>query len=371
MSQRGIFRLGLAIAAFCLAAAPALADTAVVKLSGAEEVPPVDTDSFGECLVILDESNTELTVQCSHTAQDPFAWHIHRGAAGVSGPIYLDPGNAGVSPFEATFAINEEALGFLLTEQLYINVHTPTAGSGEIRGQIRLQRDVNDISTTFPLDGDQETPPIESDFTGTCRASLDFLGSKLFLACTHNVTDATAAHIHTGPREEAGGIDIPLGDPSSPIIGEFDLTSEQVSRFVSGQWYVNVHSPAHAAGEIRGQIDGCLENTAALCLADNRFEVDVTFTDFQGQDHTGQAVKETNNSGMFWFIDPSNLEMLVKVLDACAFNGHYWVFFAATTDVAFELNVTDQLAGQTKTYTNELGHPANAITDTSAFATCP
>ncbi len=42
----------------------------------------------------------------------------------------------------------------------------------------------------------------------------------------------------------------------------------------------------------------------------------------------------TNESGLFWFFDDDNWEMLVKVLDGCGTNGHFWVFLAAATDVS-------------------------------------
>ena len=63
--------------------------------------------------------------------------------------------------------------------------------------------------------------------------------------------------------------------------------------------------------------------------------------------------------------------MLVKVLNGCALNNRYWVFAAATTDVGYTLRVTDTETGRIKTYTNQVGQAAPAITDTDAFATCP
>ena len=63
--------------------------------------------------------------------------------------------------------------------------------------------------------------------------------------------------------------------------------------------------------------------------------------------------------------------MLIKVLDGCAINGRYWVFFAATTDVELTVTVTDTQENQTRVYTNPLNQAADAITDTGAFATCP
>ena len=77
------------------------------------------------------------------------------------------------------------------------------------------------------------------------------------------------------------------------------------------------------------------------------------------------------DSGLFWFFSPNNWEMLVKVLDGCRSNGHYWVFAAATTNVEYTLRVTDTDNGVSKQYFNPLGQASPAITDTSAFATCP
>ena len=75
--------------------------------------------------------------------------------------------------------------------------------------------------------------------------------------------------------------------------------------------------------------------------------------------------------GVFAFADPFNPEILVKVLDGCAINNRYWVFYAGTTNVGFELTVTDTGAGQTRVFTNPDLQAADAVTDTQAFATCP
>ncbi|MCP4658010.1 MAG: hypothetical protein GY856_21585 [bacterium] len=79
----------------------------------------------------------------------------------------------------------------------------------------------------------------------------------------------------------------------------------------------------------------------------------------------------SDDSGLFWFFDPDNWEMLVKVLDACGLNGRYWVFAAATTNVEYTLRVVDTETDSVVEYHNPLGTASPAITDTSAFATCP
>ncbi len=110
---------------------------------------------------------------------------------------------------------------------------------------------------------------------------------------------------------------------------------------------------------------------SVLCLGSDRFKVEVEWTNFDGQRGNGLAFPRTDQSGTLFFFDPDNTEMLLKVIDGCDFNGHFWVFASATTDVEYNLTVTDTQSGQSRVYDNPLGSPAPAIVDTRAFATCP
>jgi hypothetical protein len=115
----------------------------------------------------------------------------------------------------------------------------------------------------------------------------------------------------------------------------------------------------------------CNPSDTAMCLRNGRYSVSVTWKNQQGQSGVGHAVPFTDDSGLFWFFSDSNMELLIKVLNGCSFNDHYWVFFAATTDQEFTVTVTDLKTAQQVQYTNPLKNPADAVTDTSAFATCP
>ena len=42
--------------------------------------------------------------------------------------------------------------------------------------------------------------------------------------------------------------------PANPMTGSATLTPEQAKQFTDGEWYINVHSQAHPAGEICGQV---------------------------------------------------------------------------------------------------------------------
>ncbi|HKI87339.1 MAG TPA: Calx-beta domain-containing protein [Thermoanaerobaculia bacterium] len=122
-----------------------------------------------------------------------------------------------------------------------------------------------------------------------------------------------------------------------------------------------------------GQTTPCVADANTLCFFSNRFKVQVNWQTPDGQTGQGTAIPISDQSGFFWFFDSSNIEMLVKMHDACSlkpFNS-YWVFVAATTNVAYDLQVTDTSTGVIKDYTNSLGESAEPVHDTSTFNSCP
>jgi len=131
------------------------------------------------------------------------------------------------------------------------------------------------------------------------------------------------------------------------------------STFTSIEQYINVTSGP-----------SCTESSTALCLNNSRFRVQATYQTGAGQTGSANVVKLTSETGYLWFFSSTNVEVVIKVLDACGING-YWVFAAGLTDVRVVLTVTDTKTGAVKTYTNPLGTPFAPIQDTSAFSTCP
>ncbi len=116
---------------------------------------------------------------------------------------------------------------------------------------------------------------------------------------------------------------------------------------------------------------GCTESAATLCLGAERFRISIEWRDYQGRRGTGHAYPLTTDSGLFWFFADANLEVLVKVVNACAGFSRHWVYAGATTDVEYTLTATDTVTGRSRSYFNPLGRRAAAITDSDAFATCP
>jgi hypothetical protein len=117
---------------------------------------------------------------------------------------------------------------------------------------------------------------------------------------------------------------------------------------------------------------GCLPGATTLCLHGSRFEVKLDWRSppsFPGQPAFVSPLT-TAESGIFYFVNAQNLEVVAKVLDGCALSSHYWVFAAAATDVEYTLTVTDTVTHAVRTYHNPLGQRSPAVTDTSAFL-CP
>ena len=111
----------------------------------------------------------------------------------------------------------------------------------------------------------------------------------------------------------------------------------------------------------------CRPDAANLCLNSGRFRVAVSWHTRQGrQAGNGVTMPITGDSGAFWFFQPSNIELVVKVLDGRTINGHFWVFFGALTNVGYTITVTDTATGAVKTYVNVEGHLASGA-DTEAF----
>lgn len=130
-----------------------------------------------------------------------------------------------------------------------------------------------------------------------------------------------------------------------------------------------------AAAAVAGEVSGppgletaeaatCVPGPTDLCL-NGRFRVSLSWK-AQGSQGAGQAVPLTADTGTFWFFQPSNVEVVVKVLDGRALNGHFWVFYGALTDVEYRITVVDTQTGEQAVYTNPAGRMAS-VGDTSAL----
>ena len=121
----------------------------------------------------------------------------------------------------------------------------------------------------------------------------------------------------------------------------------------------------------------CTPGPTTLCLndaaGDKRFRVTVEFASPPRQlSGSGKAIAldslGVTRGGLFWFFGADNPELLVKVLNGCTTNNHFWVYLTAGTDVGYVVQITDTLTGLSRSYSNRDGSPAQPQQDVNAFA---
>jgi hypothetical protein len=131
------------------------------------------------------------------------------------------------------------------------------------------------------LSGDQQSPPVATNAFGFAEVRLFQNGTSSaidFRVIVCNIANVTHSHIHVGAIGTNGNIvvhffDQPTNPVSSPdgcttlahgVRGPLDLMPDPtagvstwddfVHALTTGNTYINVHTTAHQAGEIRGQL---------------------------------------------------------------------------------------------------------------------
>lgn len=198
--------------------------------------------------------------------------HLHAGYAGQNGPVvfFLNPDlNAGETA--GSFAADSNVFTLAATTRdtirdrfLYVNIHSDTIVSGELRGQV-----LGEAQNYFfsPLSGTSELVPVNSTGFGNVvgewlNGDLLTSGSFSALSSPFNANVAGGAHIHRGLAGQTGGIEwffhTDLANDSLSGIfpidsNRFTLSAGQTDTLISRGYYVNIHTLANGGGELRGQ----------------------------------------------------------------------------------------------------------------------
>lgn len=109
------------------------------------------------------------------------------------------------------------------------------------------------------LTGATEVPgPGDPDGNGMASVTIDLASSKLcYSLTTMQVEGVTMAHIHHAPMGSMGNVVVPLTPPTEGSSqGCLQVRPELAAAIVAdpSSYYVNVHSEAHIAGAVRGQL---------------------------------------------------------------------------------------------------------------------
>jgi hypothetical protein len=178
-----------------------------------------------------------------------------------------------------------------------------------------------------------------------------------------------------GPAKQDGLLLTLLFDDNCPILPPAPspmVVEQTVDPLLAGNYVVQAmdffgHTVASSRLHVAGPAE-CAPSDTVLCLQQGRFRVEANW-------RTGNATgvahahPETADSGALWFFGPDNLEVLVKVLNACPTpSAAFWVYAAGLTDVEVDITVTDEVTQRTKRYHNPLGKPFAPILDSAAFS---
>lgn len=267
--MRKLITTMLAVCALVSAQADHLSNrlTFAAKLSGANEVPAVSTTASGVGAMMLNSTRDTLWVNIAVTGlgNNITGIHIHKGAKGTNGNVVLDLGPKLNKNIVRTFITGSGLTNIwndLMTDMLYLNVHTTANPNGEIRGQIMLERD---YGMGASLDGLQAGNVLVSA-RGVLNMGINQQMDSMWL----NLQTAglsgkiTAVHLHKGALLQSGGVLLGLDEfirtDSMSLSGGRMITAAErdtLMKYMSmNQVYVNVHTAANPNGEIRGQVAG-------------------------------------------------------------------------------------------------------------------
>jgi hypothetical protein len=178
--------------------------------------------------------------------------HFHLAPSGaVVHPISFDSSNTAEGRWDG---IPDTLLLALLRDSVYVNVHSAKYPAGEIRGFMRVARG---MAFTISMDANQEAPPTGTGAMGTGYAVLDSSGYRLTYRATVAALSDTfrAAHFHSAPPGVSGPVVHPVSFLNSTTGSAWTGFPDSIlAGLLNGNIYLNVHTKAFPAGELRGNL---------------------------------------------------------------------------------------------------------------------
>ncbi len=281
-------------------------------LDAEQETEDVDSEGTGLATFNLSKSGMEVNyrVVLDGLTEPAMMAHLHMAPAGTNGDVVVNlsdgiDGNVISGSFDPTEF--DGLLEAMNAGEIYINVHTTNFPAGEVRGQ--LMRD-NRITHDAYLDTAQEMPePMGADGNGLAVVGLNYTLDTLFYDVqVEGLTGAiTGAHFHDGALGVNGDVLINLTDDvdGNRISGFFTgagLNNENITKFLSGGIYLNVHTDMNPAGEIRGQVYKLAREGYTYALSGDQ-EVPMVDTDAYGSGIVSIDRDQTNVHFMMAYND--------------------------------------------------------------------
>ncbi len=239
-----------------------------IAMTGDTESPAGDPVGTGTATIRLRAGQGQVcfTFDVQNITLPSVGAHIHRGAAGTSGPIVVGlvaPGAAGTSG--GCVAASRANVAAILAGPAgyYANVHTTDFQAGAIRGQLTgTSTDSVGKVFTVRMAGTNE-PNNTGDADGTGSAAIRILrndGRVCFRLSAQNIVlPSVGAHIHRAAAGSNGPIVVQLVAPSgggTSIGCTAGVATTLIDEILANpaNFYVNVHTTDHPGGAIRAQL---------------------------------------------------------------------------------------------------------------------
>ena len=244
---------------------------------GGQEVPATTSGGKGAGMVTIDrdQTNAHFMMVVSDLTATIDAAHFHEGKPGENGGVLFDLSsffnNGGAygywteqntTPFMASPMFRED--------NVYVNIHTATFPSGEIRANVTRgsnffqelpidPRFSSELLFATKLTGANEVPSVTTDAIGVASFLLNENRDAISVNVSTNGLsgDITGIHIHKAAAGSNGDVVFDLTSAIQDNRVSMELTgfnNTQLADMFSGQYYLNVHTAANPGGEIRGQI---------------------------------------------------------------------------------------------------------------------
>ena len=230
-------------------------------MDGTHAIPAVTTSAKGIGSFMLNKTRDAIAVNISFAMLSgaPVNVSIYQGAEGTNGILFLD-----LTPFLTGNKIATTITGTDVTanlakyfnDDLYVLVTTASHPAGEIRGQIKLETDLNFVSNLNAMETVPMTMSVTAYGLGSFGLSMDHSKLNFKIICQGLSGAITSAKLHAGA---IGIVGVEVADLSSfmngnVITGSIIPTASVLNNLLAGEIYLNITTALNATGELRSQL---------------------------------------------------------------------------------------------------------------------
>jgi CHRD domain/Secretion system C-terminal sorting domain len=230
------------------------------ELDASQVIPAVNSGGKGIGAFMLNKNRDSVSVAMSFIglSGSPVGVKIYQGSETINGTLLTDL-SAFISGNQVKTNLGGAIVAALLTDlyadHLYVVVETQAHSAGEIRGQVKLEADLNFVGD---LNGLQAVPVVAGTAYGLGSFSLskDKSTFDYRIVCRDLTGVITAAELHFGASGQTGALaeDLTASVFGNVIYGTLQPSAQFLDSLFKGKIYLNVITANNPTGEIRSQL---------------------------------------------------------------------------------------------------------------------